>query len=111
MTAATRSGSPMRIIVLIRTPVKPRITGVQPATVLEGSGSFTLALRGQEFVSSSQIQFGGRLLQTEFISPTELRATVPAELVSSPGTYPIRVTHRAPGWGITNRVFLIVKFK
>jgi len=29
MTAATRSGSPMRIIIPIRTPVKPRITGVQ----------------------------------------------------------------------------------
>jgi hypothetical protein len=45
------------------------------------------------------------------VSPTELRAVVPPELLRRIGTYRIRVVHRAPGWGATNAGFLIVTYK
>jgi hypothetical protein len=45
------------------------------------------------------------------VSPSELRATVQADLVAAVGTLPVRVVHRPPGWGRTNTVHLIVKYR
>jgi len=90
--------------------IPTRITSLSPQVVVEGSDSFSLTLEGHEFISSSVVQFGDKRLETELIDETRLKATVPAELVRNVGTYPVRVVHRAPGWGKTNTVYLIVKF-
>ena len=37
--------------------------------------------------------------------------TVPARLVQNVGTYPVRIVHRNPGWGKTNVLYLMVKFR
>jgi len=87
------------------------ITSIAPAAVVEDSGPLTLTVKGREFLSTATVMFGDRLLQTERVSPTELRVAVPAELVAGVGMYPVRVVHRLPGWGKTNTVYLIVKFK
>ncbi|MBI3940597.1 MAG: amidohydrolase family protein [Acidobacteria bacterium] len=91
--------------------IPTRIQSISPTTVEEGSEALTLVVNGREFISSSVVQWGDRLLQTEMVDSTQLRASVPAELVRKVGTYPIRVVHRSPGWGKTNTVYLIVKFK
>ena len=78
---------------------------------MEGSDDVTLTIRGWEFVSTSTVKVGDRLLRTEWVSPTELHATVPADVVKRVGTYPVKVVHRLPGWGETNTVYLIVKFR
>lgn len=92
--------------------IPTRIDSVSPAVVVEGSDTLTLRIRGHEFVTSSIVQFEDKTnLKTELVSPTELRATVPAELLRNVGTYKIRVVHRPPAWGKTNAEFLIVKFK
>ncbi len=70
-----------------------------------------MTLEGQEFISSSVIKFGATLLETELVDSTQLKATVPSNLVRNVGTYPIQVVHRAPGRGKTNTVYLIVKFR
>lgn len=90
--------------------IPTRITSLSPQVVVEGSDSFSLTLEGHEFISSSVVQFGDKRLETELVDETRLKATVPAELVRNVGTYPVRVIHRAPGWGKTNTVYLIVKF-
>ena len=87
------------------------ITSVSPAAVVEGSGPLTLTVRGHDFMITSVVELNGRWLKTERVSPGELRAEVPAELVAAVGNYPVRVNHRAPGWGYTNSLGLIVKFK
>lgn len=87
------------------------ITGFSPNTVVEGSGDVTLSVDGRDFVSTSTVKLGDRLLRTELVSPAQLRATIPAELVKRVGTYPVKVVHRMPGWGETNTVYLIVKFR
>ena len=91
--------------------IPTRITSLSPQVVVEGSDSFTLTLEGHEFISSSVVQFGDKRLETELVDETRLKAKVPAEFVRNVGTYPVRVVHRAPGWGKTNTVYLIVKFK
>ncbi|MFB3141607.1 MAG: amidohydrolase family protein [Acidobacteriota bacterium] len=82
-----------------------------PEVIVEGSGDFTLRVTGGDFLSTSTIQLGDTLLETERVSSSEVRATVPARLVQNVGTYPVRVIHRNPGWGKTNVVYLIVKFR
>ena len=91
--------------------IPTRITSISPTSVTEGDNTFTLTIRGQDFVTSSVVQLGSALLKTEFVDSTQLKATVPADLLSRVGTYPVRVVHRAPAWGTTNAAFLIVKFR
>jgi hypothetical protein len=91
--------------------IPTRITSISPPVVVEGSVPVTLTVNGHEFVTSSVVQFGDRRLATEWLDSNQLKATVPAELVEKAGTVPIKVVHRAPGWGQTNTVYFIVKFK
>jgi imidazolonepropionase-like amidohydrolase len=87
------------------------VQGLSPQVIVEGSDDFTLSVTGGKFLSSSTVEFDGKWLETELVSPNEVRATVPARLVQNVGTYPVRVAHRNPGWGKTNAVYLIVKFE
>ena len=91
--------------------IPTRIASLAPQAVVEGGGDLVLTLEGHEFISSSVIQFGDTMLETELVDSTQLKATVPADLVRNVGTYPVQVVHRAPGWGKTNTVYLIVKFR
>jgi hypothetical protein len=85
---ASASGS-SSVTLLNPTPV---LTGINPASV--GTGNFTLAVTGSQFVTGAQVLLGAIPLQTSFISATQLSATGSA---SSPGTYAITVTNPAPG--------------
>lgn len=87
------------------------VTSLSPEVISEDGGDFTLSVKGEGFLSTSTVQLGELLLKTEFINGGEVRATVPARLVQNVGTYPVRIAHRNPGWGKTNSVYLIVKFK
>ncbi|MCZ6858895.1 MAG: amidohydrolase family protein [Alphaproteobacteria bacterium] len=87
------------------------ISSLSPAVVSEGGGDFTLSVKGDEFLSTSTVQFGDVLLETELVSGDEVRATVPARLVQNVGSYPVRIIHREPGWGKTNTKYFIVKFE
>jgi len=87
------------------------ISSISPEVVTEGGGDFTLSVRGGEFLSTSTIQFGDFLLETELVSGDEVRATVPARFVQNVGSYPVTIIHRNPGWGKTNTEYFIVKFK
>jgi len=93
------------------TEIPASIVGISPRAIVEGSGDITLSVTGGDFISTSTIEFDGQWLETELINPGEVRATVPARLVQNVGTYSVRVAHRKPGWGKTNTMYLIVKFK
>lgn len=91
--------------------IPTHIASFTPQAVVEGGGDLVLTLEGHEFISTSVIQFGDTMLDTELVDSTQLKATVPADLVRNVGTYPVQVVHHAPGWGKTNTVYLIVKFR
>lgn len=93
------------------TEIPASVVGISPRAIVEGSGDITLSVTGGDFISTSTIEFDGQWLETELINPGEVRATVPARLVQNVGTYSVRVAHRKPGWGKTNTMYLIVKFK
>lgn len=93
------------------TEIPASIVGISPRAIVEGSGDISLSVTGGDFISTSTIEFDGQWLETELINPGEVRATVPARLVQNVGTYSVRIAHRKPGWGKTNTMYLIVKFK
>ena len=96
-----------RISVPGKATIQGRIIAVSPTKVtIEVNREISVAVN-----EIASIEFDGQWLETELVSPGEVRATVPARLVQNVGTYSVRVAHRKPGWGKTNAMYLIVKFK
>ena len=74
----------------------PVISSITPDSVCPGSPSFTLLVTGanfqnSNFAASSLVRWSGVPLPTTFVSSTELRASVSAGLVSSPGSVDVTV--------------------
>jgi hypothetical protein len=85
-------------IVSVGNPV-PAITGLNPNSVTENSGGFTLTVTGTGFVSTSKIHWNASTLFTTFVSNTTLSTTVSASFVAEEGQPLITVVNPAPGGG------------
>jgi hypothetical protein len=68
-----------------------RITSILPAQAIAGSSQFSLTVAGSNFTRGAVVSFGDTLIETAFISATELRAEVPASLIEMPGLRAVRV--------------------
>jgi hypothetical protein len=68
-----------------------RITSIFPAQAIAGSPQFSLTIAGSNFMRGTAVSFGDMLIETAFISATELRAEVPASLIEMPGLRAVRV--------------------
>ena len=76
------------------TPVPPpplTLSGISPASVFARTGDFTLQLSGDKFTPLSRVYIDGQELPTKFASAQQLSTTVPASLISAPGTRTIVV--------------------
>ncbi|MCL6475437.1 MAG: hypothetical protein K6U75_10345 [Firmicutes bacterium] len=69
----------------------PVISALSPVGVRAGSTAISLSVMGQNFTSQSQVEFDGQLLSSTFISPNELQANVPPELLENQGSFAVRV--------------------
>jgi uncharacterized protein (DUF1800 family) len=87
---ATKSGTSM---VTLQNPI-PVLTSVTPSSI--GVGSFLITLSGTGFVNGATVNFGGQVLTTMFVSPTELTATGTAT-ASQAGSVQVTVTNPNPG--------------
>lgn len=76
------------------------LTALDPPSIPAGSPGFTLGVLGSGFASNQVVTWNGAALQTVAISNTILSASVPANLVTSPGTAQIMV--RDPASGLTS---------
>ncbi|HEX7151470.1 MAG TPA: IPT/TIG domain-containing protein [Thermoanaerobaculia bacterium] len=70
--------------------VRPTITGLDPSSVRAGSAGFTMTITGTGFLPTSIVEFLGERV-TQYISPTELRATIPALVLTQPGEFAVTV--------------------
>jgi len=68
-----------------------RIASISPGGMSVGSAGFTLLVKGADFHKNAIIIFDQTPLETEFISATELRAEVPASLLSGVGLRSVAV--------------------
>jgi imidazolonepropionase-like amidohydrolase len=98
----------------------PTELDIAPRFVVEGAGPITLRVRGdgmwpfhkvmlkREF--GSIFNFNAMELPTEFVSKTELKATITPEQISEPGTYTVTVKSEGEVLPESNRAHLIVGF-
>lgn len=80
----------------------PVVGSLSPSVVQAGATDFTLTVNGSGFSEDSTIEWGTTALSTSFVSPTELSANVPSNLVASIGFAAIAVSTPSPGGGLSN---------
>jgi hypothetical protein len=71
------------------------ITSLNPTSATAGGPTFTLTVNGTNLVSGCVVQWNGSALTTTFVSATQLTASVPPSLITSPGSSSI--TAACPG--------------
>lgn len=87
-------------------PAAASLTAIAPASVVEGSGAFTLTVDGSGFVAGSVVSLGGAALATTVIGPARLTAAVPAAAITASGALAVSVAN--PGSNASNSIRLAV---
>jgi uncharacterized protein (TIGR03437 family) len=94
-TVCTRTGT---ITITGNNPV-PALGGLNPTSVLAGTGAFTLTVTGSGFVPASRVLFNGQERQTTFVSGSQLTVQILAGDITASGPATITVVNPAPGGG------------
>jgi amidohydrolase family protein/IPT/TIG domain-containing protein len=100
---------------------QPAIQTMDPFIVTQGTTPATVTLKGINFVRRSTVQFKGKPVPTEVVSPTEIRFALDAEALRTAGRFDLVVVNPAPvaplfskgmwGNGTSNQAHLIVNYK
>lgn len=72
-------------------PAPWMLAGLMPQSVFARQASFTLQVTGDKFGPGARIYINGQELQTQYKSPQQLSANVPASLISNPGVRAVKV--------------------
>jgi len=80
-------------------PPRPVAGSLSPSAATAPGPSFVLTVNGSNFLASSLVRWNGADRATTFVSSTQLRATIPASDVASPGSAAVTVFIPAPGGG------------
>jgi alpha-D-ribose 1-methylphosphonate 5-triphosphate synthase subunit PhnH len=73
----------------------PEISRLNPSSAAANGPAFALSVSGFNFLNGADVLWNGAVLQTTFVSPTQLTANVPATLLTAQGQSAITV--RNPG--------------
>jgi hypothetical protein len=79
----------------------PVLSSVAPSAILAGSLDTTVTIAGTGFVAGATVQLDEATIQTSFVTPTQLTATVPAASLATLGWHAITVTNPSPGGGVS----------
>jgi hypothetical protein len=80
----------------------PVVMSLSPASATAGSGGFTLAVNGFNFVAGATVQWNGIALPTTYLSETQLQAIIPAGDIATTGNASITVANPAPSLSSSN---------
>lgn len=86
----------------------PAITSLDPPALVAGGSAFTLTVNGAGFVSDSTVQWNGADRATTYVSPTQLRAQIPASDIAAPRSAQITVTNPAESGGASRPATLVI---
>lgn len=74
------------------TPPPPLLLAtISPASVYARTGDFPLELSGDKFTRDLKIYFDGREVPTKYLNPQQLSTTVPASMITNPGSHDVSV--------------------
>ncbi|MEK7832337.1 MAG: IPT/TIG domain-containing protein, partial [Acidobacteriota bacterium] len=80
----------------------PALTSLDPTNATAGTNGISLTVNGSGFVSLSTVRWNGVVRTTQFVSATQLTATIPASDLVAAGTAAVDVISPAPGGGTSN---------
>ena len=86
----------------------PTLLSISPNALKAGSADATVAISGTNFAAGSQVMLGTVALSTNYVSSTQLTATVPAANLNTIGWAPVSVTTPTPGGGTSQSLPLTV---
>jgi imidazolonepropionase-like amidohydrolase len=86
----------------------PSLGEITPKGAVVRGGPVTLSVRGSGFAMTSVVVAAERPLPTRFKSPSELEATIPADLLQAIATLPIAVSSPRPGGGTSSAFGFVV---
>src|SRR5260370_7654843 len=72
-----------------------------PSASPPGSAATTVMVNGEGFSNASTVLWNGSALPTQFISETQLQATIPASDLVASATAQISVSNPRPGGGLS----------
>jgi hypothetical protein len=103
---ATDNGSPRlassrELTITVNNPT-PVLSSLLPSSIGAGGADLNLNVIGSGFVANSIVRWNGNGRPTNYTSPTQLSATIPATDIASPGTAAISVFNTTPGGGTSN---------
>lgn len=77
----------------------PVLSSLEPSSAVAGGPSFVLKATGSGFVGSSTVRWNGEDRPTEFVSGTELSASIPTQDIADIGEARVTVFTPGPGGG------------
>ena len=80
----------------------PFLGDMTPAITDAGGPAFTITVNGSGFLANSTVYWGTSALTTQFVSSTQLTATVTAADIVTPGATAINVQTPSPGGGTSD---------
>jgi uncharacterized repeat protein (TIGR03803 family) len=80
----------------------PVISALSPSSVSVLVGGFTLTVLGSGFTTSSSVSWNGTAVTTTYVSPTQIKAVIPAALDTFAGNYSVSVYNPPPGGSTSN---------
>ena len=89
------SGDSIQVVKFTVVATLPTITTISPASAKKDSPAVTLTVTGTSFTRDASINFNTTALATTYVSPTQLTAVIPANLLATMGTFPIKVAQKS----------------
>ena len=90
----------------------PRDIEVSPRSVVQGSGPTTVKVSARRgFDRFHRVTLNGKEVETRFVSPSELEATIPTQALKEAGTYTVMVIGEGDFASKSAPAYLIVSFK
>jgi len=86
----------------------PVLGAISPTSAQVGASSATIAATGSNFVPASSIDWNGTPLPTNYVSATQLSATIPASDIVSAGNFAVTVASPTPGGGTSSAITFVV---
>jgi len=89
----------------------PRDIAITPLSVVQGSAATIKVSARRGFDRFHKVTLNGKELETRFLSPTEIEATIPPQALKDAGTYTVMVIGEGDFASKSAPAYLIVSFK
>ena len=106
----SQSADSNSLIFALTAPPNPVMQSLNPTTIQDGAGAFTLKVLGIGFIPASYIEWNATQLPTTYVSASELDAQIPATDVVSVGSATVSVKDAIDGYYLPNSLTFMIGY-